>query len=96
MNLHAIIINDSFEIIAILWHVIIIKCNYIVNILKIETIQSDIPTKLLEITFIKISDMADKPFQYSLSDIKLRMLLLLKDSENYDMEFYQVYFPSQK
>lgn len=40
--------------------------------------------------------MADKPFQYSLSDIKLRMLLLLKDSENYDMEFYQVYFPSQK
>lgn len=40
--------------------------------------------------------MADKPLQYSLSDIKLRMLLLLKDSKNYDMEFYQVYFPGQK
>lgn len=40
--------------------------------------------------------MVDKPLQYSLSDIKLRMLLLLKDSENYDMEFYQVYFPAQK
>lgn len=70
----------------------IIKCNYIVNILKIETLLSDIPIKLLEITFIK-KIMADKPLQYSLSDIKLIMLLLLKD---YAMEFYQVYFPGQK
>lgn len=70
----------------------IIKCNYIVNILKIETLLSDIPIKLLEITFIK-KIMADKPLQYSLSDIKLIMLLFLKD---YTMEFYQVYFPGQK
>lgn len=40
--------------------------------------------------------MADKPLQYFLPDIKLIMLLLLKDSENYAMEFYQVYFPGQK